>query len=75
MNPTFKEDDANPDDDIESKAGGKKKRRNENKICWSCSVDPDKVVLLRCNGGQQFFGTQNFWGIKRFGGSRGVRHT
>ena len=50
MNPTFKEDDVNPDDDIESKAGGKKKRRNENKICWSCSVDPDKVVLLRCNG-------------------------
>jgi len=26
------------------------KVKDENKICWSCSADPDKVVLFRCRG-------------------------
>ena len=44
MNSTVKEDDTDPED------GVKKKGRTENKICLSCSADPDKMVLFRCKG-------------------------
>ena len=26
------------------------KSKKENKICWSCSAEPDEVTLLRCKG-------------------------
>jgi len=50
VNPTINEEDVILEDDIESKESAKKKGRNENKLCWSCSADPANVVLWRCKG-------------------------
>jgi len=36
VNPTVKEEGVNIEDDIESKASAKKKRRKENKKAWYC---------------------------------------